>query len=313
MILGIDEVGRGAWAGPLVMGAVVLGGVQLEGLTDSKLLTKKRREKLDEEIRSSGAGVGLGWVWPDEIDEMGLGPALHVAARRAVEDAQSKGVAFHEIIIDGTINFLSDTPLETYVSTMKKADLLVPSVSAASIVAKVARDQYMSGQDERYGFASHVGYGTAAHRAAIEEYGVSPQHRLSIAPLVRYRSTAERRTVSEGRPTTRAIGNDSESVAALELQRRGHEILERNWRTKWCEIDIVSRKNDTVYFVEVKHRKTDASGSGMEAITTKKLQQMKFAAELYGQRHALKQTNLQLMAIATAGVPPQIVDVLEIV
>src|ERR1700757_5123545 len=168
MILGIDEVGRGPWAGPLVVGAVVLGGSSIDGLTDSKKLSKKRKEELDAIIRSQAAGFGLGWVHADEIDELGLSESLKLATRRAVEQVKT---SYHEIIIDGTINFLADTNKGEYVTTMAKADLLIPSVSAASIIAKVARDNYMTEQDaiyEGYKFASHVGYGTAVHRAAIE-------------------------------------------------------------------------------------------------------------------------------------------------
>src|SRR6478609_3044895 len=99
MILGIDEVGRGPWAGPLVVGAVVLGGQPIDGLTDSKKLTKKRREQLDVIIRDQAAGYGLGWVHANEIDELGLSECLKLATRRAVEQITSP---YHEIIIDGT-------------------------------------------------------------------------------------------------------------------------------------------------------------------------------------------------------------------
>ncbi|MFI5212752.1 MAG: ribonuclease HII [Candidatus Saccharimonadales bacterium] len=187
MILGIDEVGRGPWAGPLVIGAVVLGGATIEGLTDSKKLTKKKRELLDVEIRQKAAGFGLGWVTAAETDEIGLSAALNLATKRAVEQVKTP---YNEIIIDGTVNFLKGTNKEKYVTAMKKADLLIPSVSAASIIAKVARDNYMAEQDDiytGYGFASHVGYGTAAHRVAIDKLGVTPLHRLSFAPLSAYR------------------------------------------------------------------------------------------------------------------------------
>lgn len=189
MILGIDEVGRGPWAGPLVVGAVVLGDTQIDGLTDSKKLSKKRRAELDVLIRQHAAGFGLGWVHADEIDSIGLSAALHLATRRAVEQIATP---YHEIIIDGTINLLADTSKGKFVQTLPKADLLIPSVSAASIIAKVARDTFMEEQDAvyaGYNFASHVGYGTAAHRAAIDTLGVTPLHRLSFAPLARYRSS----------------------------------------------------------------------------------------------------------------------------
>jgi ribonuclease HII len=183
MILGIDEVGRGSWAGPLVVGAVVLGGANIDGLTDSKKLTKKRREILDLEIREKAHGFGLGWVEAGKIDEIGLSKALKLATKRAIEQIATP---YHKIIIDGTINFLSETNRGQYVTTMKKADLLVPSVSAASIIAKVARDNYMAAQDDiftGYGFKKHVGYGTAMHRSAIDQLGVTKLHRLSFASL----------------------------------------------------------------------------------------------------------------------------------
>jgi ribonuclease HII len=188
MILGIDEVGRGPWAGPLVVGAVVLGEALIEGLTDSKKLSKKRREALDIIIRAQVSGFGLGWVSATEIDEIGLSAALKLATIRAVEQVKAP---YNEIIIDGTVNFLKETTKGLYVTTLKKADLLVPSVSAASIIAKVARDNFMTTQDDiypGYGFAANVGYGTAAHIKAVAVLGVTPLHRLSFAPLKKYQT-----------------------------------------------------------------------------------------------------------------------------
>lgn len=200
MIAGIDEVGRGPWAGPLVVGAVVLGDANIEGLTDSKKLSAKRRETLADEIYKKAAGVGLGWVHATELDEIGISASLVEATKRALAQIT---VPYHEIIIDGTVNFLKDTPKGPYVTTMKKADLLIDSVSAASIVAKVGRDKYMEEQAllyPEYSFESHVGYGTAKHIAAIETYGVTPLHRLSFAPLNKYRKQAG--TASDPQPVS---------------------------------------------------------------------------------------------------------------
>lgn len=318
MIVGIDEVGRGPWAGPLVMGAVVLG-CEIDGLADSKQLSKKRREELALEIRENALAVGLGWVSAREIDEIGLGSALQLACRRALEEVDATGVAYSEIIIDGTINFLKDTGRGAYVTTLKKADSLIPSVSAASIVAKVARDRYMAEQDAlypEYRFGSHVGYGTAAHRAAIEKNGVTPLHRLSFAPLQKYQMKHTAPHVAQPKQlqvtTTRETGDSSETVAANELVRRGHEILERNWRTKYCEIDIVSRKDTTLYFTEVKHRSNDTGGDGLAAITPKKLHQMTFAATFYTHTTHREHYDLRLIAIATSGNVPEVTSVVEI-
>lgn len=339
MILGIDEVGRGPWAGPLVVGAVVLGGAEIDGLTDSKKLSKRRREELDVIIREQATGYGLGWVEAYELDEIGLSAALILATKRAVEQVEAP---YHEIIIDGTINFLKDTTKGRFVTTLAKADLLVPSVSAASIIAKVARDRYMTEQDvvyEGYKFASHSGYGTAAHRAAIELNGVTPLHRLSFAPLAKYRSAGpvaesapDSRTITSAESgaapldathgfamqnqrvssTTKQIGDAAEVEVANYLVRCGHEIVERNWKTKFCEIDIVSKHGDTVYFTEVKYRKKADQGGGLAAVTPKKQRQMTFAAEYYALRHNLKTFNLRLAAASATGQPPVVEEFLEL-
>ena len=301
MILGIDEVGRGPWAGPLVVGAVVLGGITIDGLTDSKKLSAKRRQELDLIIRHQAAGIGLGWVHADEIDQVGLSEALRLATRRAVEQVKAP---YHEIVIDGTVNFLDGTSKGQYVTTMKKADLLVPSVSAASIVAKVARDAFMSEKDAEfpgYGFAAHVGYGTAAHMKAINDGGVTPLHRLSIKPLQKYGAMPIKSVASKDVVTTKQVGDNAETVAASHLKKLGHVIVDRNWKTKFCEIDIVSSLHDTIYFTEVKFRRSTQQGGGIAAITPAKLRQMKFAAEYYALVHTTSPTNLRLAAIDVVG------------
>ena len=316
MILGIDEVGRGPWAGPLVVGAVVLGGIAIDGLTDSKKLTKRRREELDVIIRDKASGYGLGWVSANEIDEIGLSAALVLASKRAVEQINAP---YHEIIIDGTINFLSGTNKGGYVKTLKKADLLIPSVSAASIIAKVARDNYMVDQDTAYpgyGFKTHVGYGTAAHREAIKRLGVTPLHRLSFAPLIKYSaSKSSVRTDNKSNPmvqSTKQIGDSAEDSAVKYLKSHGHKIINRNWKTKFCEIDIVSTLGDVTYFTEVKYRQKPNQGGGLAAITPKKLRQMKFAAEYYAAINQSNDTNLRLAAISLTGVQPTVEVFLEI-
>ncbi|MFZ2126595.1 MAG: ribonuclease HII [Candidatus Microsaccharimonas sp.] len=301
MILGIDEVGRGPWAGPLVIGAVVLGGIEIEGLTDSKKLSKKRRNELDLIIREKALGYGLGWVSAEEIDDVGLSEALKLATIRAVEQVKAP---YHEIMIDGTINFLKETSKGRYVTTLPKADLLIPSVSAASIIAKVARDTYMAEQDlvyPGYNFTSHVGYGTAAHQAAIAIHGITPLHRKSFAPIAKIVGA-----------TTKKIGDGGEDAAELYLSEQGHKILERNWKTRYCEIDIVSTKDGTVFFHEVKYRRTTVQGGGIAAITPNKLKQMRFAAEFYATAQRLFDTPLRLTAIAVTGVTPHVETYLEI-
>lgn len=304
MIVGIDEVGRGAWAGPLVVGAVLLGGTTIDGLTDSKLLTKKRREELDLEIRRRAVAIGLGWVSALHVDELGLTAALKLASRRALAHIRHE---YKEIIIDGNISFIDDPR----VTLMKKADLLVPSVSAASIVAKVARDSYMKHLSKvfpQYKFHSHVGYGTASHRDAVHIHGLTPLHRRSWASTNGVNPTKKQLRGM----TTKQIGDIAESEVVRHLLSVGHEIVARNWRTRYCEIDIVSQKAGTTYFTEVKYRKTARQGGGMAAITQKKQRQMTFAAELYAAKNKLQDTNLRLAAADVTGQPPVVQAFLEI-
>lgn len=318
MILGIDEVGRGAWAGPLVVGACVLNDARIEGLTDSKTLSKKQREKLAKEIADSSAIVGLGWVFNSELDEIGLSSSLKLATRRAVEKVQlecrERKVKFDEIIIDGTVNFLTDTPLEKYASTLKKADLLISSVSAAAICAKVARDNYMSElaikpEFLEYNFDKNVGYGTAQHRAALEQFGISQIHRKSfkpIADLLRINKQIDKESLKEDnneKITTKKLGDRAEGFVAEFLKREEHTILSRNWRTKFCEIDIVSRRGTVYYFTEVKYRKNDDFGGGAAALSKRKVEQMRFAAELFARQNSLLDVDMHLIAAVVKGEP----------
>lgn len=183
--IGIDEVGRGCWAGPLVACAAVLHR-PVPGLKDSKLLTTTQRINLIDELRQS-TYYGLGWVHPSEIDILGLTEAVRLGMVRALTSLQQQlndlGEEYQQIIIDGNYNYLSHIPLT---KNIIKADNLVPAVSAASVIAKVARDNYMVKLAERlpeYGFDRHVGYGTKVHRRALERYGVSSHHRKSYKPI----------------------------------------------------------------------------------------------------------------------------------
>lgn len=183
IILGIDETGRGAWAGPLVVGAVILDSEFPDGLADSKLLSRLQREKLYNEIKSHALAAATGWANHNEIDELGLTKASSLAISRALADIDQP---HEEIIIDGKVNFLEGNPL---VRCLPKADQSIPAVSAASIIAKVERDNYMLQQADihkMYGFEMHVGYGTRAHIAAIEKHGICPIHRVSYKSLARF-------------------------------------------------------------------------------------------------------------------------------
>jgi len=112
--------------------------------------------------------------------------------------------------------------------------------------------------------------------------------------------------------TTKKIGDSAEDVATSYLINRGHEILDRNWKTKYCEIDIVSKYDETIYFIEVKYRKKPDQGGGMATITPKKLRQMKFAAKFYALSNNISDTNLRLAVITLNNQPPVVCDFLKV-
>ena len=187
MIIGVDEVGRGAWAGPLVVGAVLLSKT-IDGLKDSKKLTRKQTEDLEKQIQDHAEFIGLGWVSAVEIDDNGLTKAMKMACERATEGAPKDA----KIIIDGNINYLLQ--VRPLAETLVDGDEKEPAISAASIVAKVARDRYMADKSKEFpnfGFEKHVGYGTKQHMDALKEHGLTPIHRWSFKPIKKLTDTYE--------------------------------------------------------------------------------------------------------------------------
>lgn len=183
-MIGIDEVGRGAWAGPLL---VVASRLKKDhklplGLKDSKKLSKIQRDKLAADIVPA-CDIGQGWVSADMIDSLGLSQALSAASLLAL--MQIDAAENEPIVIDGNINFIANSNYKNVI-TKVKADDSEPLVSASSIVAKVLRDELMAelaGKFPQYGFEAHVGYGTRQHILALQEHGTSPIHRQSVKPV----------------------------------------------------------------------------------------------------------------------------------
>ena len=177
VVCGIDEVGRGPLAGPVVAGAVILPeDCQILYLNDSKKLTERRRELLYEEIMEKAVAVGLGVVSQERIDEINILQATYEAMREAVGKLDPQP----EILLNDavTIPGLSQRQI-----SIIKGDAKSQSIAAASVVAKVTRDHMMIALDEaypQYGFASNKGYGSAAHMAALREYGPCPLHRRTF-------------------------------------------------------------------------------------------------------------------------------------
>lgn len=179
LVCGIDEAGRGPWAGPVVAAAVILDHDHVPaGINDSKKLSQGRREVLFDEIQQS-AQIGIGIVGIEDIAELNILQATFKAMRKAVDHLScSPGSA----LIDGNGKPGLSCPMRTVV----KGDQKSLSIAAASIIAKVTRDKIMQNLDRQfpfYGWARNKGYGTVAHRKGLAEYGVSPHHRTSFKPI----------------------------------------------------------------------------------------------------------------------------------
>jgi ribonuclease HII len=180
LVAGVDEAGRGPLMGPVVAAAVILDELNpIQGLADSKKLTALRREKLYDEIRAKALCCSIALATAEEIDSINILQATMLAMKRAVEGLRLKP---NKVLVDGnrlpTLVILSEA--------IVGGDALVPSISAASILAKVHRDRWCAEfhlEYPQYGFADHKGYGTAEHLAALREHGACPQHRRSFGPV----------------------------------------------------------------------------------------------------------------------------------
>ena len=180
LLCGIDEAGRGPLAGPVYAAAVILDSRKpIRGLTDSKLLTPEEREEFAIKIRGRAIAWGIASASVEEIDSINILRAALLAMKRAVDLLQ---IAALEAIVDGNIA----PPLAIPCKTLVDGDLLHPSISAASILAKTARDAELVALDAlypQYGFAQHKGYGTPQHLEALHAHGPCPIHRRSFAPV----------------------------------------------------------------------------------------------------------------------------------
>lgn len=171
---GVDEAGRGPLAGPVCAAAVILPeGLVIPGLNDSKKLTAKKRDALYDIICDTAVAFGIAFATVDEIEALNIKGATYLAMERAITDMDPAPVL---ALVDGNDKNTLSIPAVKVV----KGDSLCASIAAASVLAKVTRDRYMDDLDAlypQYGFAKHKGYGTAAHYAALREYGPSPVHR----------------------------------------------------------------------------------------------------------------------------------------
>ncbi len=291
-IAGVDEAGRGALAGPVVAAAVVLPiGITdevVDSIDDSKRLTAKQREETYKSVVEVSASFGVGVVQADRIDDIGIVPATKLAMREAIK-ANRADVDF--LLIDAVERIGIARPSRSII----RGDSQSVSIAAASIVAKVTRDRIMTGEMDarfpRYGFAKHKGYGTAEHMEALNEFGPSPIHRQTFKPVAQAIADASwgalGTTMAEniaGRASfnlSEGLGRSGEDAAVNHIRSLGYRILERNFKTRAGEIDIIARDGDALVFLEVKSRASATMGSVRESVTTGKLRTIEKAAIAY--------------------------------
>jgi ribonuclease HII len=319
-VAGVDEVGRGCLAGPVVAAAVVLPvDIVLDGLDDSKKLKPEKREALSEAIGRMALAIGIGQVEAEEIDRLNILQAALKAMRLALE---SLGGRPGHVLIDGNQKPGSPFPETAVVD----GDARSLSIAAASVVAKVYRDRLMSAMDvtwPTYGFARHKGYGSPEHLAALEENGPCPLHRRSFGPvaarcqaspsenflvfregLEESRSMAElermaalvkeaqkilsdyelerlRSVYKSRRRFFTDTGTKGEYAAARYIEQAGYRVLERNYKAAGGEIDLIVRRNAELVFIEVKTSRHDATGHPEERIGKDKEERLRRAASHY--------------------------------
>ncbi len=335
-IAGVDEVGRGPLAGPVVASSVILGpDTILPGLKDSKCLTPEQRDSLSKQIRDVAVEVTVGSATPEEIDRLNILQASLLAMRRALK---KHAVRPDRVIVDG--NRLPGGPFPEI--ALVDGDASSCSVAAASIIAKTTRDRQMKAYHEaypEYGFDRHKGYGSSNHLEALRRFGPCPIHRRSfrtVASLLQGRSDdfavyekgieqaadlnaleaigrsiagardhlppleikALRSLFARRRDRLNRTGAKGERIAADDLTRRGYRIVERSYRAAGAEIDIVARREGVLAFIEVKTATSPLFGPPETWVTPEKQRQIEKACRAYLQRHPFKLTpRLDVMVV----------------
>ena len=287
LVLGMDEAGRGPLAGPLTVAGVIFpAGYENPDIYDSKAVSEKKRERLYDMIMEDALWFEIREVSEEDIDRYNIYRADQMAM-----DAMARESGAEVILTDAM-------PLEIEgktVISLVKGDQKSISIAAASILAKVTRDTYMKEMDAlypQYGFAGHKGYGTRAHCQAILDYGPSPIHRRSfLGKILAGKEDAVNQPWEPGDkpdflfsgrvPSGRETGQRGEETAVRFLSDRGVRILERNFRDRDGEIDIIGEEDGTLVFFEVKYRSSARWGDPAEAVTPEKQRTISRTARYY--------------------------------
>jgi ribonuclease HII len=277
LIAGIDEVGRGPLAGPVVACAAVMKtNSPVLYLNDSKKLTAKRREELYQLIYDNAVSIGIGIIDNARIDKINILNATKEAMMQAVKKLS---ITPDALLIDALL-----LPCPIKQAGPSKADENYYSVAAASIIAKVTRDHMMKQYALKYPmyeFDANKGYGTSSHIAAIHKYGPCTIHRQSFIKKIF--------TVND----KKAIGNSGEVLACEYILNKGYCILEKNYRSPYGEIDVIYKDHEYLVFCEVKTRKNTDYGTGSMAVSYSKISKITQTALCYITQNDIQDTDIR--------------------
>lgn len=308
LVAGADEAGRGPLAGPVFAAACILDPERpIPGLNDSKKISAQRREALFDQIQEKALAYAVTSRPSTCIDRINILEATKEATREALE-ALSPPPSI--CLLDA----LRIKDLRFPQRALIKGDAHVNAIAAASILAKVSRDRYMVELDQAYpgyGFASHKGYGTAAHYEALRRLGPCPEHRLSFLGKLKLGQSEKEEntsTMSQNNLISARIGSSgcldrghrAEGRVAEHLASQGYCILERNFRLPpFGEIDLIAEKNKVLFIIEVKARHESLSkGRCLEAIDHRKVSKLRLVAAYYQQSRHLENHNIRFVAAA---------------
>ena len=282
-ICGIDEVGRGPLAGPVVAGAVILPrDSKILYLNDSKQLTAKKRDELYDVIMREAVAVGIGYASPARIDEINILQATYEAMREAISKLSVKP----DVLLNDAVKI---PQVDIRQVPIIKGDAKSVSIAAASIVAKVTRDRLMEEYDKvlpGYGFASNKGYGSAEHIAAFKTKSARHRSTGSRLSAISCKGTASKKE-RVSHLNQREVGTRQESRAAEYLESLGYHILVRNFRCRFGEIDLIAKQDDTYIFIEVKYRTGRTAGDPTSAVDGKKQKKISKTADYYRMLHQI--------------------------
>ena len=270
-VCGIDEAGRGPLAGPVFAAAVILPfGINIPFLDDSKKLSEKIRENLYDEITAKAIDYGIGSADNHEVDGLNILKATFLSMNRAVDALKTKPDL---ALVDGN----RDPFVKCRSKLIVGGDGKSASIAAASILAKVSRDRFMSGLQEKYpqySFSKHKGYGTKQHFAELLENGPSDVHRISFLSKLKEKSR-------ETSTNTRLRGKLGEVYALEHLKEQNYSVVAESYSTRFGEIDLIVKNSEYIVFVEVKLRKNDKFAAAREFVGKEKQRKLTAAAKLW--------------------------------